>query len=366
MVRRSSRVSGRLRLAFVALAAAAAVVGAACGGDEEPTAVPTRAAVAAPTPAATAVAPVATAAAPVATAVRAVPTVAPIVGAGMAEVAKGKGIPGGKMHDLADREVATWDVTRVVSILDITTTANVHNGLMWYPEADFNIACELCESWELTDSGKLYTFRLHQGVLFHDGKELTAEDVAWTMNKWMGRVDGFGNPRLEMIDDFVDDVSAPEKYTLEVKMNFASAAFLSFLSTDYATVTRETAPEVHKLTPTGTGPYIVKEFVPGAGYRLEKNPNYFKDGLPYLDALDRLLVRGREAQRAAIITGQLDWIVGLGPQQATWPKMKSMIDEGRLRFWSEPHMWMHQMWINHHNDSLKDVRVRKAMQLAMD
>ena len=125
----------------------------------------------------------------------------------------------------------------------------------------------LAKSVEVSDDGLTYTFQLHEGVLFHDGTELTADDVAYTYDFYRNPDNG-----APIVGSFtgIGSVEAPGKYTVQVNMDDVNAASLA----SWATVSivqsayhAEVGEDTYRTAPIGTGPYKLKEWRPGRIHR---------------------------------------------------------------------------------------------------
>ncbi len=159
--------------------------------------------------------------------------------------------------------------------------------LTWTPALE--PAPGLAKSWSISDDGKVYVFELQSGVKWHDGKPFTADDVVFSIDKFLREV----HPRARVIiTQFVESVTAvnPEKVEIRLKQPFAPflKAFVSdnmpmvpkhiYDGTDYKT-------NPANQTPIGTGPFKLKEWKRGSYIILTRNPDYWQKGKPYLDEI---------------------------------------------------------------------------------
>ena len=137
----------------------------------------------------------------------------------------------------------------------------------------------LAESWEVAKNGKLYTFKLRKGVKFHNGKELTAEDVKFAMDYTMNPKNGaYGFDDLSA----VERVEVPDKYTLKLHMKRHNPIFLTLLTDirSFSAIPKESLPEgIRKPSafPPGTGPFKFIEWVPGQRIVFERFDDYWGD-----------------------------------------------------------------------------------------
>jgi peptide/nickel transport system substrate-binding protein len=145
-----------------------------------------------------------------------------------------------------------------------------------------NIVPMLAEKWEISDDKKTYTFKLRQGVKFHDGTDFNAEAVKFNFERNMAK-DSLRRNELNA----VEKVTVVDPYTVKVELKYPFAPFLTVLA-DRAgmMVSPDAAKKAGKdfmNKPVGTGPFILKQRVKGSTITLEKNPNYWQKGLPKLD-----------------------------------------------------------------------------------
>lgn len=149
-------------------------------------------------------------------------------------------------------------------------------------DANGNIIPMLAEKWDISADQKTYTFKLKQGVKFQDGTDFNADAVKFNFERNMDKISVRRNELAQ-----VDKVTVSDPSTVVVQLKEPYAPFLSVL-TDRAGMM--VSPEAVKKYgddflnhPVGTGPFIYKERVKGTSVTVEKNPNYWQKGLPYLD-----------------------------------------------------------------------------------
>ncbi|MSQ21975.1 MAG: hypothetical protein EXR53_01530, partial [Dehalococcoidia bacterium] len=95
--------------------------------------------------------------------------------------------------------------------------SRLYNNLLVNYEGD-KIDCEICTEWRLEDGGKTMVFKLRPGIKFHNGKEMTSADVAYSLNMMMGQVDGLVSPRSGVIKEYIDSIETPGTYELRIKL----------------------------------------------------------------------------------------------------------------------------------------------------
>ena len=204
---------------------------------------------------------------------------------------------------------------------------------------------------------------------FHDGTEFTSADVKATYDRICKPPPGISIPRTALFTA-VKEINAPDKYTIEFKLaaprsvNFMMSAFASGWNVIFSKKTLEQNNyDLRKVfNIPGTGPYKTKRRVENEIWVMEKNPNYWSKGLPYLDGIEfyNLLPFSPELG-AAILSGRVDYARALDP--ATARKAAKVPGMSTARFYQSV---IHATWINNKRKPLDDPRVRRALHLICD
>jgi ABC-type transport system substrate-binding protein len=228
---------------------------------------------------------------------------------------------------------------------------------------------DLAHSWEISKDSKTYTFFLRQGVQFHDGAELTAEDVKTTFDRIAKPPPGISIPR-SILFKAISEIAARDKYTVEFKLseprpvNFIMAAVASGWN---VIVRKQTLEENNYnlrkvVTYPGTGPFRSVRRVENEVWVMEKNPNYWNKGLPYLDGIEFYHVLPFSPEMAsAILSGRVDYVRITDPVTAR----KAKATPGMTT--TDYHQSVIQAtWVNNKRKPLDDPRVRRAMHLVLD
>ena len=152
---------------------------------------------------------------------------------------------------------------------------------------------DLAHSWEIAEDGKTYTFFLRKDVQFHDGAELTADDVKATFDRIAKPPSGISIPRSILFNS-VSDINARDKYTVEFKLSEPRPVnfMMSAIASGWNVIVRKKTLEDNNynlrkvVTYPGTGPFRSVRRVENEIWVMEKNPNYWNKGLPYLDGIE--------------------------------------------------------------------------------
>lgn len=236
----------------------------------------------------------------------------------------------------------------------------------------------LAEKWDISPDGKVYTFHLRKGVKFHNGEELTAEDVVYTFDRmlnpatkalntdFLSMIAG-ADERMEGKADHTSGLKVIDKYTVEITLKGPFAPFLANIATPAGSIFNKKATEAagqdFGLHPVGTGPFKLKEWKYNDQIVLEAFPDYFRGKAP-LDQLVVKIVPDPETQRMLFETGKLD-VFDLDnarsqiPYFRDNPKWKDHIVSG-------PRVGTYYYALNQAIPPLDNVKVRQAIQYAIN
>jgi peptide/nickel transport system substrate-binding protein len=162
----------------------------------------------------------------------------------------------------------------------------------------------LAESWEIADDWRQFSFNLRKGVQFHSGRELTADDVKWSLLRIQDpKINSVLTGRIAPMTA----VDAPDKYTVVVR---ASRPWVeAFDLFEQATIIDPVTFQSDGLTrPAGTGPFKFVEYAQGDHLRLVRNPNYWRSDLPYIDEIFVSIHADPQAAAVKLEAGTLDLV----------------------------------------------------------
>ena len=228
---------------------------------------------------------------------------------------------------------------------------------------------DLAHSWEIAKDGKSYTFHLRQGVQFHDDAELTADDVKATFDRIVKPPEGVSIPR-SILFRAVSEITARDKYTVEFKLAEPRPIdfMMSALASGWNVIVRKKTLEDNNynlrkvVVYPGTGPFRSVRRVENEVWVMEKNPNYWNKGLPYLDGIEFYHVLPFSPEMAsAILSNRVDYVLATDP--VTFRKAKTMPEISTDTHYQSV---VHATWINSKKKPLDDPRVRRALNLALD
>src|SRR3974390_617911 len=236
------------------------------------------------------------------------------------------------------------------------------------PSSTTDFVCDLCAEMPTpTDDGKIYTFKIREGVKFHDGSPLTAADVAASWQEIIHPGEGVSSAR-ESYFTMVDKVEAPDATTVVFRLKFATNAFLPSLADPFAWIYKKEIldrdPHWFEKNIMGSGPFKFAGYEIGQSIKGVRNPDYYHQGQPYLDgfvgifaAKQAVRVDAIRADRAAME------FRGLPPSARD-----ELVKELRAQITGPTSDWNCGLLVtpNHKRKPFDDVRVRRALALAID
>ncbi|MDO8477633.1 MAG: ABC transporter substrate-binding protein [Candidatus Rokubacteria bacterium] len=227
---------------------------------------------------------------------------------------------------------------------------------------------DLAESWTQPND-TTYIFKLRRGVRWHpkppvNGREVTAEDVKYTFERFMGPT----NPNRGMLEQ-VDKVEALDKYTVKFTLKEPFAWLLEALASTSTWIIAKEVVEQHgdlkkPETCIGTGPWMLERYEPNLRFTFVRNPNYFIPGLPYADGVDMAIETDPASAFAAWLAGRYDFAPEYG-----MVVRRSDLEAAKQR---KPGLQMQDYivvfggitWTHLDQEPFKDVRVRRALAMA--
>src|SRR6202790_2188942 len=214
-------------------------------------------------------------------------------------------------------KIQHWDSPASMSILEEATYSvvvpimGVMNNLVLYKQDVAQnslqpIVPDLADSWSWSEDGTELTFKLHPGVKWHDGKPFTARDVQCTWDMLTGKSsERFRlNPRKSWYRN-LDEVTVNGDYEVTFRLKRPQPALIALLASGWSPVYPcHIPPAQMRQHPIGTGPFKFVEFKPNESIKLTRNPDYWKQGRPYLDGIEYTIIRSAST-----------WILALGAHQ---------------------------------------------------
>lgn len=247
------------------------------------------------------------------------------------------------------------------------TGTRVVEGLI-HIDFDLNPQPYLATSWDISEDGLTYTFKLRDGVKFHDGKPFTSADVAFSILTVKQT-----HPRRQNTFANIVAVDTPDPLTAVIRLSKPAPYILGALTGNGAPIIpkhlyegTDIATNPYNTAPVGTGPFIFKEWVHGSHYELVRNPDYWDQPKPYLDRIIVRFITDASARTAAFESDEID---EGGSSPVPIPDLERLLASGKFALekrGAEQAGSLSQMFLNLQNKYLSDLRVRQAIAHAID
>ena len=275
---------------------------------------------------------------------------------------------GGTLRLAAHGPPSMFDIYASGTIANVGAQAPMYDLLVRQDPRDpkLPIIPSLATSWTISKDGMSYVFNLRKGVKFHDGTEFTADDVKATFDRIVFPPPGLISLRILPIKETI----VRDKHTVEMKLSEPrdSYTFLASLAGGWNVITSKKALDQHKgdLRQVdnfpGTGPFMYKTRTTESWEQV-RNPNYWNPNVPYVDRIVHVWLKAWTPELGAALLGnQVDWAMWLDP--SAYQKVKATAGMSGL-VWQAPNL---AAWIgfNNEREPFNDVRVRRALHLALD
>jgi peptide/nickel transport system substrate-binding protein len=221
--------------------------------------------------------------------------------------------------------------------------------------------------WKISPDGLTYTFKLRQGIKFHDGSVMTSADVKATYDKIVFPPEGVRSVRKNAFTA-IERVEAPDASTVVFKLKFPSASLLDNLASPWNVIYPkkylDKDPNYFKTNVVGSGPFKFKSFTRGSTFEGERNPDYFIKDRPYLDGY-KFFISPETSVRAAAIRSGRAYIEFRDLPNAEVEAIKKQLGD-KVAVQTTPVTGQWGIAINNTIKPFNDVRVRKALTLGFD
>ncbi len=247
-------------------------------------------------------------------------------------------------------------------------SSNIYDGLFSYDDKQNRVPV-LATGLKVSPDGLAITIALRKGVKWHDGVEFTSADVRYSFLEVLQKV----HPRGRVTFAAIKDVETPDKYTAILRLDRPAPVILSALNTAEAQILPKhlyegtdvrTNPQNAK--PIGTGPFRFKEWKKGQYVELERNPDYWDKGKPYLDRVIFRQIADPATRAAALETGEIQYLPFAGVPFSDVARLRARPD---LAFDQRGYAYNAQIYyvaFNLKRAPFDNVKVRQAIAHALD
>ncbi|MCQ2493943.1 MAG: ABC transporter substrate-binding protein [Lachnospiraceae bacterium] len=229
---------------------------------------------------------------------------------------------------------------------------NIFEGLV-KNTANGDLMCAVAEDYSLSEDGLVYTFNLRQGVKFHNGNLVTAEDVKYSLERVSGLLDG--TPLISTMKT-ITAVDILDEKTVQVTVDSVNPELIYSFT---AAIIPNGSGEDENANPIGTGPFSFVSYTPQEGIVIAKNADYWQAGLPYLDKVEFKIITSGETALLELQAGTVQVYPYLADSQVTEL-------EGKMQVLSAPSATVQALFLNNSVEPLNNVKVRQAIMYALD
>ena len=279
--------------------------------------------------------------------------------------------PGGTIHIYQRDNPASASLHEEATYSTIIPFMAIFNNLVRYKQdapqnSDATIEPELATSWSWSPDNTALTFKLREGVKWHDGKPFTAADVKCTFDLIQEKsAEKFRKNPRKLLWNNLQDVTVSGDYSVTLKLARPQPSVMALLSSGYSAMYPcHATPAQQRTKPIGTGPFMLADFKQNEIIRLVKNPNYWKPGRPYLDAIEMPIMTNRATAMLAFQAHKLDMTF---PLEVTPPILRDINKEvpSAQCAWG-PQNVNENLIVNREKPPFDNSEIRKAMALTLD
>ena len=286
---------------------------------------------------------------------------------------------GGTLTETFKDDVSTLDPAIGYDWQNWSMIKSLFSRLIDYKPGTTELTPDLAESYAISSDGLTYTFKLRHGVKFHNGREMTADDVAYSYNRTVDpKTQSPGQGFFKSIagyDDFVggkatsmSGVKVVDPYTIAITLSKPDATFLQVVALNFAgVVAKEDVAQWgadYGKHPDGTGAYYLDHWTLGQELVFKRNPDFYIKGTPYIDELDFKIGAEPLTALLQLQKGQID-IVGDGIPPAKFLEVMGDPEQKKLVV-QAPQLETSYLTMNVNMKPLDDVRVRQAINMAIN
>ena len=275
---------------------------------------------------------------------------------------------GGVLLAVIGADPPSLDPHQESTFANIQLVAPLYSTLVQIDPYNFpKIIGDVATEWKITPDGLTYTFKIRQGIRFHDGSPLTAADVKATYDKIVSPPEGVRSVRKNAYTA-VARIETPDPSTVVFKLKFPSASLLDNLASPWNVIFPkkylDKDPNHFKTNVVGSGPFKLKSYTRGSTFEGERNRDYFVKDRPYLDGYKFFISPETSVRAAAIRSGRAYIEFRDLPIAEVDAIRKQLGDKVAVQTTAVTGQW--GIAINNTAKPFNDVRVRKALTLGFD
>lgn len=289
-----------------------------------------------------------------------------------ADVEEGEG-SGGTLVFGRGGDSTSLDPSRTTEGETFKVTKNIFETLLEFEDEGTAVEPGLAKEWDVSDDGLEYMFELEEGITFHDGTDFNADAVVANFERWADGDEemfpyystmfgGFGDDE----DHVIESVEAADDYTVEITLKRPQAPFLKNIAMDMFAISSPAAIEEHgdddyESNPVGTGPFKFVEWKRNDSITIEKNEDYWQEGLPKLDKVVFESIPDNAARLNALTAGEIDLADGINPSDG-----EQIEGNADLQLFERPSMNVGYLGLTVTREPFDKKEVRQAMNHAIN
>jgi ABC-type transport system substrate-binding protein len=266
---------------------------------------------------------------------------------------------GGTLQVAWEADVTGLDPHVSAGLQAYRVVGNLFNSLLTI-DAELNYVPELAKAWQILENSKVYVFHLRKGVKFHDGTDFDAEAVCWNYRRIV-------DPTEKALDapfyNIVESVEAVDAHTVRFTLKHPSRTLLPVMAA-YRVGFAQMSPSAYKqwgkedvrMHPIGTGPFKLAKWEQNRILVLEKNADYFRPGLPYLDRIKLRIMKDGVTRVTALRAGEVDFANYIPIEH-----IERLSRDPQLQVIKGRDAQRIQSFFNLRKPAFQDVRVRQAL-----
>ncbi|CAO1668286.1 ABC transporter substrate-binding protein [Salinicola sp. NYA28a] len=286
---------------------------------------------------------------------------------------------GGEIVVTYQNDVATLDPAIGYDWQNWSMIKSLFDGLMDYKPGTTELKTDLAKDYEISDDGLTYTFHLREGVTFHNGREMVASDVKYSLERTVNpETQSPGAGFFSSIEGFdavasgeattLSGITTPDDYTVKIQLSAPDAAFLHIMALNFASVVpRESVEKWGRdfgKHPVGTGAFELQDWALGQRLTFVKNDDYYREGIPYLDRIDFEIGQEPNVALMRLQRGEVD-IAGDGIPPAQFLQFRNDPDFKDLMVIGNQ-LHTGYLTMNVTMPPLDNVEVRRAINMAIN
>jgi peptide/nickel transport system substrate-binding protein len=275
---------------------------------------------------------------------------------------------GGTLNFIVSAAPPSFDAHRETTFAMVHPIRPHYNLLVKFDPRNYpRVVPDIAESWTASKDGMTWTFKIRQGVKFHDGAALTSRDVKASFDKIVFPAEGVISVR-QAVYAGIKSIEAPDAQTVVFRLKWAVPSFLEKLASPFNWVYKAELlardPHWYERNVMGTGPFRFIEYVRGSRWVGRRFDDYWERGKPYLDGFTALFISNRSAMMGALRSGQA-LIEFRGVSPAERDDLTRFLGD-RVQVQEGPWLCNLIVAFNTKKKPFDDARVRRALSLAID